>query len=407
LRSWQIFKIWGIPFIVHPYLFVILFLFSWSISNQVNLSSGNIYNNKEAWIIGFLTSFFLLSSIIFHEVFHTFVSLYQGVKINKITFYFLGAILQIDKYCQTALGNIKIAIVRPLLCFGTASILLLISNNIGSQEQIAVDVISRVGIFNLFLGFLNLIPIGSLDGGNLLKSIIWHFSGSKNKGRNFLNKVNLLLSFFVLFFGIICLFRFNFYFGIILSFLGLFGINSSKSESQYFKIENILKFSKVSEIKLKPLRKIEFDSNFSELNKLIKNKKDSSDKYFFVTNNGRWTGFVDENILKTVSLKKWERNFVGDFKKPIDSFESVSYDDKLWRTIERIEETNEGFLLVLNAADIPLGIIDRSKIGNFVLNKLGFNLPSDIVDKLIFKNHYPLGIELPRIINSMKQKGDL
>ena len=135
--------------------------------------------------------------------------------------------------------------------------------------------------------------------------------------------------------------------------------------------------------------------------------KDASDKYFFVTNNGRWTGFVDEKILKTVSLKKWERNFVGDFKKPIDSFESVSYNDKLWRTIERLEETNEGFLLVLNAADIPLGIIDRSKIGNFVLNKLGFNLPSDIVNKLNFKNHYPLGIELPRIINSMKQKGDL
>jgi len=407
LRSWQIFKIWGIPFKIHPYWFAILFLFSWSISNQVNLTSADIYNPKEAWIIGFLTSFFLLSSIISHEIFHAFVSLNQGVKIKKITFYFLGGVLQIDKYCQTAIGNIKIAIIRPLSCFATAFILLFISNYSASQELISINIISRVGILNLFLGFLNLLPIGSLDGGNLLKSIIWYFSGSKNKGRNFLIKVNLFLSFLVLLFGLICLFRFNFYYGFILSFLGLFGVNSSKSESQFFKIENILKFSKVSEIKLKPLRKIEYDSNFSEFNTLIKNKKDASDKYFFVTNNGRWTGFVDENILKTVSLKKWERNFVGDFKKPIDSFVSVSYNDKLWRTIERLEETNEGFLLVLNASDIPLGIIDRSKIGNFVLNKLGFNLPSDIVNKLNFKNHYPLGIELPRIINSMKQKGDL
>ena len=87
-------------------------------------------------------------------------------------------------------------------------------------------------------------------------------------------------------------------------------------------------------------------TNFSEFNTLIKNKKDISVKYFFVTNNGRWTGFVDENILKNVSLKKWEQNFIGDFKKPIDSFESVSYNDKLWKTIERIEETNEGILSV-------------------------------------------------------------
>ena len=323
MRSWQIFKIWGIPFKIHPYWFAILFLFAWSISNQVNFTLGDIYNTKEAWIIGFLTSFLLLSSIISHEVLHTFVALNQGVKIKKITFYFLGAILQIDKYCQTALGNIKIAIVRPLLCFATAFILLLISNYSASQELISINIISRVGILNLFLGLLNLIPVGSLDGGNLLKSIIWYFSGNKNKGRNFLNKVNLSLSFFALIFGIICLFRFNFYYGVILSFLGLFGVNSSKSESQFFKIENILKFSEVSELKLKPLRKIEFDSDFLKLNTLIKNKKDASDKYFFVTNNGRWTGFIDENILKTVSIKKWERNFVGDFKKPINSFESV------------------------------------------------------------------------------------
>jgi len=407
LRSWQIFKIWGIPFKIHPYWFVILFLFSWSISNTVNLTSGDNYNTKEAWIIGFLTSFFLLSSIISHEILHTFVSLNQGVKIKKITFYFLGAILQKDKYCQTALGNIKIAIVRPLLCFATASILLLISNYSQSKELIVINIISRVGILNLFLGFLNLIPFGSLDGGNLLKSIIWHFSGSKIKGRHFLNKVNLSLSFLVLIFGIICLFRFNFYYGFILSFLGLFGINSSKSESQFFKIENILKFSNVSEIKLRPLRKIEFDCNLSQFNKKIKNKKDVSDKYFFVTNNGRWTGFVDVNILKTVSIKKWERNFVGDFKKPINSFDRVYSKDKLWKTIERLEETSEGLILVINAADIPLGIIDRPKVGNFVLNKLGFNLPSEIVNKLNYKNQYPLGIELPRIINLMKQKGDL
>ncbi len=407
MRSLQIFKIWGIPFKIHPYWFAILFLFSLSISNQVNLTSSDLYNSKEAWMIGFLTSFFLLSSIISHEILHTFVSLNQGVKIKKITFYFLGAILQIDKYCQTALGNIKIAIVRPFLCFATASILLFISNYGSSQELMAINIISRVGALNLFLGFLNLIPIGSLDGGNLLKSIVWYFSGSKNKGRNFLNKVNLSLSFLVLIFGIICLFRVNFYYGFILSFLGLFGVNFSKSESQFLKIEKILKFSAVSDLKLRPLRKIEFDSNFSEFNTLIKNKKDVSEKYFFVTNNGRWTGFVDEKILKTVSIKKWERNFVGDFKKPIDSFVSVSCNDKLWRTIERLEETSEGFLLVLNAADIPLGTIDRSKIGNFVLNKLGFNLPSEIVNKLNYKNQYPLGIELPRIINSMKQKGDL
>ena len=407
MRSLQIFKILGIPFKIHPYWFVILFLFSWSISNQVNLTSSEIYNIKESWLIGFFTSFLLLSTIICHEVFHTVVALNQGVKIKKITFYFLGAILQIDKDCQTALGNIKIAIVRPLLCFSTALILLLLNYLSESNEQIVINILNRVAILNVFLGFLNLIPIGSLDGGNLLKSIIWYFSGSKNKGRKFLNKSTLVLSALVFLLGIICLISFNFYYGLLLSFLGLFGINSSKSENQFYKIENILKLSKVSDIKLKPLRKIEFNSNLVDLNQLVKNKKERQDKYLFLTNSGRWDGFIEEKILKSVSVKKWDRTFVSDFKKPINKFASVKSNIELWRAIEKIEKTNEGLILVINSADIPLGIIDRNKIGYFVFNKLGLNLPSNLISKFDTKNQYPLGLELPRIIKLMRQKGEI
>ena len=407
MRSLQIFKIWGVPFKIHPYWFAILFLFSWSITNQVNLTSSQIYNVKEAWLIGFSTAFFLLTSVIFHQVFHTFVSLNQGVKIKKITFFFLGAILEIEKDCQNALGNIKIAIVRPLLCFFTALILFFITYLSESKEQIAINIISRIAILNLFLGFLNLIPLGSLDGGNLLKSIIWYFSGSKNKGRNFLNKLTFFLSILVLLFGIISLFSFNFYYGILLSCLGFLGINSSKSESQFFKIQTILKLNKVAELKLKPLRIIEFDSNFNELNNLVKNKNDRYDKYFFITNNGRWEGYIDEKILKSVSIKKWDSTFVGDFRKPINTFTSIKINTELWKTVEKIEKTKEGILLVLNPADIPLGIVDRTKVGSFVFNKLGLDLPTDILRKFNEKNQYPLGIELPRIIKLMKKNGDV
>ena len=407
MRSLQIFKIWGIPFKIHPYWFAILFLFSWSISNQVNLTSSQLYNTKEAWLIGFLTSFFLLGTIIFHEVFHTFVSLNQGVIIKKITFYFLGAILQIEKDCQTALGNIKIAIVRPLLCFLTALILLFISNLGDPKDQILIDIVNRVAILNLFMGFLNLIPIGSLDGGNLLKSIIWYFSGSKNKGRNFLIKLTLALSSLVFLLGIICLFSFNFYYGLLLIFLGLFGINSSKSENQFLKIENILKLSKVSELKLKPLRKIEFNSNLVDLNNIVKNKKENQDKYLFLTNSGRWDGFIEEKILKSVAVKKWERTFVKDFKKSINKFAFVNSSSELWRAIEKIETTDEGILLVLNSAGIPLGIIDRNRIGFFVFNRLGIKLPSSLIIKFNSKGQYPLGIELPRIIKLMRKKGEI
>ena len=276
-----------------------------------------------------------------------------------------------------------------------------------SNEQIIIDILNRVAVLNLFLAFLNLIPLGSLDGGNLLKSIIWYFSGSKNKGRNFLNKLTLLLSILVFLSGIICLFSFNFYYGLLLSLLGLFGINSSKSENQFYKIENILKLSRVSDLKLKPLRKIEFNSNLVELNNLVKNKKDNKDKYLFLTNSGRWDGFIEESILKSVSVRKWDHTFVEDFKKSINKLTRVKLSTELWRAIEKIEKSNEGLILVINSADIPLGIVDRNRIGYFVFNKLGLKLPSNIISKFNSKDQYPLGIELPRIIKIMRRKGEI
>ena len=62
---------------------------------------------------------------------------------------------------------------------------------------------------------------------------------------------------------------------------------------------------------------------------------------------------------------------------------------------------------MLNAADIPLGFVNRNNIGFFILHKLGFNLPSDIVIKFHDKKKYPLGIDLPKIVYLMKKKGDI
>ena len=63
-------------------------------------------------------------------------------------------------------------------------------------------------------------------------------------------------------------------------------------------------------------------------------------------------------------------HFLRDFKKPINSLSSINSNKELWKTIEKIEKTSEGSLLVLSASNIPLGLIDRSKIGYFILNKL-------------------------------------
>ena len=406
MRSWQVFKIWGIPFKIHPYWIVLLFLFSWSINDQINLTSSDIFNNQEAWLIGFFTTFFFLCSIIFHQIFHTYICLIEGVKIKNITFFFLGAVLQIEKDCQSSLGNIKISLVRPFLCFLTSIFLFLISNLSESKEQIFINIIIRVGVLNLFLGIFNLIPVGTLDGGNLLKSVIWYYSGDKNKGRILLNRFTLLLSIFVLTIGLFFIFGLNFYYGLILCLLAIFGINISKSDNQYLKIEKILKSKNINELKLKPIRKIEFDLTLRQFNRLIKDEN-NLDSYFFITKNGRWDGFISVDVLNNIPVKKWDLKIVSEFNKSINNFPSIFENTPLWQIIEKIEKTNGGIILIKNPNGIPMGLLDRKNIGFFVLKKLGFNISNEILNKIKSKNNYPLGIELPQIIKLMKSKGDI
>ncbi len=406
MRSWQVLKIWGIPFKIHPYWIVLLFLFSWSISDQINLTSSDTYTDQEALLIGFFTSFFLLSSIILHQIFHTYICLREGVKIKNITFFFLGAVLQIEKDCQSALGNIKISLIRPFLCFITSILLLSISNLSESKEQIFINIISRVGVLNLFLGIFNLIPVGTLDGGNFLKSVIWYYSGNKNKGRLFLNQFTLLLSIFLLTFGIFLLIGLNFYYGLILCLLAIFGINISKADNQYLKIEKILKSKNLHELKLKPLRKIEFDLTLRQFSRLIKDENNLDD-YFFITKNGRWDGFISVDVLKNIPVKKWDLKLVSEFNKSINNFPNIFENTPLWQIIEKIEKTSGGIILIMNPYGIPMGLLDRKNIGFFVLKKLGFNISNEILNKIKSKNNYPLGIELPKIIKLMKSKGDI
>ena len=406
MRGWQVLKIWGVPFKIHPYWIVLLFLFSWSISDQINLTSSDIFNKQEAWIIGFFTSFLLLCSIIFHQIFHTYICISEGVKIKNITFFFLGAVLQIEEYCQNALGNIKISLVRPFLCFLTSIFLFLISNLSETKEQIFINIITRVGVLNLFLGIFNLIPVGTLDGGNFLKSVIWYYSGNRNKGRILLNKFTLLLSILLLIIGVILLFSLNFYYGLILCLLSIFGINISKSDNQYLKIEKILKSKNINELKLKPIRKIEFDLTLRQFNRLIKDEN-NLDSYFFITKNGRWDGFISVDVLKNIPIKKWDLKIVSEFNKSINNFPSIFENAPLWQIIEKIEKTNEGLILITNPYGIPMGFLDRKNIGLFVLKKLGFNISNEILNKIKSKSNYPLGIELPKIIKLMKSKGDI
>jgi hypothetical protein len=126
-----------------------------------------------------------------------------------------------------------------------------------------------------------------------------------------------------------------------------------------------------------------------------------NEEWILLCREGRWVGYVNEKILKNISVQNWDKKFLYEFLLPINELPSISEKESLWKAIIKIENTKDGRLLVLSVSGLPLGTLDRVDIGKAVLKKIGLNLPDQLIKIARKENIYPLGLNLLNIAQSM------
>ena len=355
------------------------------------------------WLIGAFTSVLLFLSVLLHELAHSFVAMGEGLKVRDITLFFLGGMANLENECQTSKGSLKIAISGPIVSLLLAFLMILLSNNLSVSNIIFSNLFKQVGSLNLLIGVFNLLPIIPLDGGVILKSLIWYFTGSKRKGIKVAIASARLISFLSIFIGIFSLLNGRFYVSICLFVIGLFIFTSSKSQSQIIKIQKILSELYVNQVCGRSYRVLDDDSPVRVLSKFNSLNKDnfSNEEWILLFREGRWVGYVKEKILKNISVQNWDKKFLYEFSLPVDDLPSISEKESLLKAIIKLEKTKEARLLVLSVAGLPIGTLDRVDLGKAVLEKIGLNLPDQLIKVARKENIYPIGLNLPTIAKSM------
>ena len=401
--SWEVMKIKGIPLRIHPSWFLVFLYFTLSARDQFETLLDGQASMWNGWLIGAFTSVLLFLSVLLHELAHSFVAMGEGLKVRDITLFFLGGMANLENECQTSKGSLKIAISGPIVSLLLAFLMILLSNNLSVSNIIFSNLFKQVGSLNLLIGVFNLLPIIPLDGGVILKSLIWYFTGSKRKGIKVAIASARLISFLSIFIGIFSLLNGRFYVSICLFVIGLFIFTSSKSQSQVIKIQKILSESYVNQVCGRSYRVLEDDSPVRVLSKFNSLNKDnfSNEEWILLFREGRWVGYVKEKILKNISVQNWDKKFLYEFSLPIDDLPSISEKESLWKAIIKLEKTKEARLLVLSVAGLPIGTLDRVDLGKAVLEKIGLNLPDQLIKVARKENIYPIGLNLPSIAKSM------
>jgi Zn-dependent protease/CBS domain-containing protein len=135
-----------------------------------------------AWkyVAGFAFAVILYLSVLLHEASHAFVARHFGFPVSSITLHFLGGMTAIEGEARTPRQEFLIAVVGPLTSLLVGGLALVVRPV--TPDGLLLMAVSGLAGANLLVGLLNLVPGLPLDGGRVLKSLVWRLTGNMHRG---------------------------------------------------------------------------------------------------------------------------------------------------------------------------------------------------------------------------------
>lgn len=399
--GWQLLKIRGIPLRIHPSWFVIVALATLAFQQQY---SQQFTNQAEPllWVLGLATALLLFVSVLLHELGHSLVALSQGVQVRSITLFLLGGVASVERECPTALGSLMVAAAGPLVSLVLAAVLLASSHSAAHLSPLLGALCNELGGLNLILALFNLLPGLPLDGGLILKALVWQITGSQRKGIQVATASGRFLALLAIGLGAVLLLRGGSAGGLWLMLLGWFGLGAARNQTQMLALQAALRDLQVKDAAQRRFRVLEANSSLRDLSRMRLREGEGPADWLLVCDGGRWRGFVDDSPLQTLPVQRWDQERLAEHLQPLDRLPSIRQDAPLWRAALLLEQPNTPRLLVLSPAGLPCGTLERPELAEVVLQKLGVKLPAPILEAARRQGAYPLGMALGAVARSIE-----
>jgi len=158
--------------------FLIAALIAWFVAPRVDQVAPGLGALK--YVAGFAFAVVLYLSVLLHEASHAYMARHYGYQVSSITLHFLGGATAIEGEARTARQEFLIAVVGPLtsLAVGGAAVGLWFV----TPDGLLLMAVEGLAGANLLVGALNLVPGLPLDGGRVLKALVWGVSGNQLRG---------------------------------------------------------------------------------------------------------------------------------------------------------------------------------------------------------------------------------
>jgi len=361
-HSWRIGRAFGIDINIDSSWFLIFILFSWVLAANYYPQGYPGWSQGLYWFIGVMTSLLIFTSVLIHELAHSLVAIQQGEKVKNITLFILGGVAQITEEPKKPLQELLMALVGPLASFGLGFIFFIVALFLKGTSIPLHAALSYLALINLVLGIFNLLPGFPMDGGRVLRSIIWKITGNLRKATRIASRTGQGFAFLLMVLGGVQVIR-GYLSGLWLIFIGWFLHSAAVRGYRRVMVETVLKGVSAGDLMTKDYESVRHDLLVQELvDDFILKKRE---RVFLVLEEEEVRGIVCLEDVKATPRERWSEYRVEDIMTPREKLMFVSLEADGSEILDSLTANDIHQIPVLKQGRI-VGIICRSDVLRFI-----------------------------------------
>jgi len=399
--QWQIGSFFGIPFYLDTSWFIIVGLVSLANATEINQQ---ILGNNQIWlggVLGLLLALLLFASVLLHELGHSLAARTQGITVNSITLFLFGGVAAIERESKTPLGAFWVAIAGPLVSFALF-IIFWTMGNLGQQWLIVRYFGQNLGQINLFLGLFNLIPGLPLDGGQILKALVWKLSGDRLVGVRWAARSGQGIGLIGVALGLISLFVIGDAGGAWLALVGWFVWRNANAYERTSNLQSGLKMIRATEVMTREFRVVNANLTLREFAETYLLQGNQNLVPYYAASDGRYRGLVRVNLLQDIERSEWDWLTLQDIAIPLTESPHVGENSTLVEVINQLERSGDRTLTVLSPAAAVAGVIDRGDVVKAIVTQQGLPIPEAEIKRIKQEAVYPSYLPLVNLVKSLE-----
>jgi Zn-dependent protease len=358
----QIGKVWNIPITLHISWFLVFGLVTFSLATAYFPQAYPTLSLVDYVILGALTSLFFAVSVLAHELGHALVALRNGVPVKNITLFIFGGVAQIAHEPRTPGAEFRIAIAGPLVSLALAIFfegVWYLDRNIPILAAPS-EYLMRI---NLILALFNMIPGFPLDGGRVLRALVWWRTKNVLTATNIAAISGRVIAFGFIGFGVFTVLNGNIMDGLWLAFIGWFLHNEAASAQFQTKFEIALSGMRVNQVMSKDFIII---SHLTPLSQIVNEHVIlGGHKVFYVAEGDRLNGILTLQEINQTPQSKWGFTTAGQVMIPMDRMARVEPDTELVTALKELEGLAIPQVPVIHGERI-VGTLDRENVFRYL-----------------------------------------